>query len=273
MVTHGAWIDHPTADVSKPAFWNGMVEHGFSTGAIMLEGLGNCFDPRYDTRELGVIRQLAHERDIELVLTTWPEPTVKYMKNFEASIHTLLKVSGAAGLEFDMEGNWLKNEVQGFANLDKAGDAFVQMFDRVTHDLDVRTECTTYPYHTENSKTADVAPSCDRVLPQAYSVRNRASGKIEWASEHGPGRIQNLTLGRALQIKGVGTNAGPLVSCGLAAYDQEWPKRVGEEAMRVAYDAALKYNPVEVRWWSTKWIFNHRLANGYASRFIKTLKK
>ena len=40
--------------------------------------------------------------------------------------------------------------------------------------------------------------------------------------------------------------------------------------MRVAYDAALQYDPVEVRFWSSKWILGIR-SNGYASRFIKSL--
>lgn len=190
----------------------------------------------------------------------------------------MLEAAGAAGLEFDAEGNWLPAKVKGFANIDKAGDELVKVFERVSVAYDVRTELTTYPFHTENSKTADVAPHADRLLPQAYSVRNRKNKDgsnllIDWNGTYGPVGMQKLTLDRAMQVPGVGTTAGPLISCGLAAYDQSgWPGKTGEQAMRAAYDAACAYEPVEIRFWSAKWIFGIlSKKNAYASKFIKSL--
>ena len=268
---HGIWIDDPVRDVLKGEFWDKMVDHGLSTGAIMLEGLGDGFNPSYGVETLQKIKSLALPRDIEIVLTTWPEPNQKYMKDFEDKIEPLLSAVGAAGLEFDLEGNWLPIKVSGYANLDKAGDAFVEMFQRVSARLDVRTECTTYPFHTENAKTADVAPHCDRLLPQAYSVSERSGKDVAWDSAYGPGKMQKLTLDRAKQVRGVGTTAGPLISCGLAAYEQRFAGHTPEEAMDVAYKAACVYEPVEVRWWSSKHVFGI-MANPYAGKFIKGLK-
>lgn len=271
----GIWIDDPVKDVVTAEYWDTLVDHGFSTAALMLEGMGKGFDPNYDVKVLERIRGLAHTRGVEIVLTVWPEPSLQYLQEFEARIGPMLKASGAAGLEFDCEGNWLPIKVKGFANLDSAGDKLVDVFTRVCQPLDVRTEVTTYPYHTENSKTADVAPHADRLLPQAYSVRNRDSGgkpvDIKWDDTMGPGKAQKLTLDRALLVPGVGKPSGPLVSCGLAAYDQSWPGKFPEDAMRAAYDAAVKYNPLEIRYWSSKWVFGVR-ENGYASRFIKSLR-
>lgn len=270
MIARGVWIDDAPQDVVTKEFWDTLVEHGFKTAALMLEGLGDGFDPKYSVSTLEKVKTLALERDVEVVLTTWPEPNARYMSEFKAKIGNMLAVSGAAGLEFDLEGNWMTKAVSGFPSLDRAGDALVELVLETSRLYDVRSECTTYPFHTENSRTADVAPHMDRLLPQAYSVRNRTNGAIEWNSPYGPGGMQTTTLDRAKQVRGVGTAAGPLISCGLAAYDQVWPGHTGEDAMRVAYDAALKYTPMEMRFWSSKWIFGFK-RSAYASRFVKSL--
>lgn len=275
MVTKGIWIDDPVKDVLKPEFWDKMVEHDLKVGAIMVERLGNDFDEIYQPATLEKIKKLALGRDIELVLTAWPEPDKAWLTEFSDKIPGMLAASGAAGLEFDLEGSWLSKAVRGYPNLDKAGDAFVQVFEQICESLDVRTEVTTYPFHDENNRAADVAPHADRLLPQAYSVRTRkrdgADWKVPWEHDYGPGHMQRVTLGRAVKVPGVGSPGGPLISCGLAAYDQEWPGVTGERAMKAAWDAALPYNPLEVRFWSSKWVFGI-MENGYASRFLKSLK-
>lgn len=274
--THGVWIDDPVAHVKAAGFWDKMVDHGFRTGAIMLEGMGDGFNPSYSTETLEVIGKLAHDHGCELVLTLWPEPDPKYMTDFETKIGPLLKACGAAGLEFDCEGNWLPEKLRGYASLDKAGDAFVAAFEKVAAANDVRIEVTTYPYHTENSKTADVAPHADRLLPQAYSVYKRKVKGVDtpqdWDGPFGPGKMQATTIARAKQVKGFGTTSGPLLSVGVASYDQVWPGRTGEQAIQAAVDAVMKEDPLEIRTWSSKWVFGI-MANGYASRFWKSLKR
>lgn len=272
MVNLGVWVDDSIKSVQGSKFWDDLKEHGFETAAIMLESVKGGFDPKYDTKTLETIRSHALSRDIEVVITVWPEPSKAYVEELERKIGPMLEASGAAGIEFDCEGNWLKGGVRGYASLEAASRDFVESSGRISARYDVRTELTTYPYHAENSKSARVAPFCNRILPQAYSVRKRSSGDVDWDSRFGPGAMQRLTLDRALQVPGVGQNSGPLVSCALAAYDQTWPDRDPGEAMRVAYEAALTYNPIEIRFWSSKWIFGAR-SNGYASSFIRGLKK
>lgn len=94
---------------------------------------------------------------------------------------------------------------------------------------------------------------------------------MDWVGIYGPGGMQRLTLDRALAVPGVGNPNGPIVSCGLAAYDQVWPGKPGEEAMHAAYKAACTFTPFEIRFWSSKWVLGGQM-NGYASRFIKSLR-
>jgi hypothetical protein len=84
--------------------------------------------------------------------------------------------------------------------------------------------------------------------------------------------MQKLTMDKAKTVPGVGTPSGPRLSCGLAAYDQVWPGKSGEAAMQAAWDAAMQHNPIEIRYWSSKWVFGSR-RNGYASRFLRSLRK
>lgn len=260
----GLWIDDPLRKVLQPSYWDSVVEHNVQVAALMIEDVGKGFDLSYKVDSLVLIRNMAFARDIELVLTTWPEPRRRYMEEFRQEIPKLLEASGASALEFDTEGNWKKNRVRGFKNLTSAGEHLVKMVKGISRESAVRLELTTYPYHVENSRAAELAPHVHRLLPQAYSVRNRSTGKVPWDTRFAPGGMQCLTLDRARQV-------GPKLSCGLAAYDQTWPKHSGEEAMRTAWEAAMKYNPLEIRFWSSKWVLGIR-RNGYASRFLKSLK-
>lgn len=267
MTRLGIWVDDPVSDVKRAPFWNELKKHGISTAAIMLEGVGNGFDAKFSVSDLQKIGQLARERDIEIVLTCWPQPNKSYLSELEAELPKYLVACGAAGLECDLESNWTNRQVVGFPNLDKAGDELVAILQRIRSKYDVRIEATTFTEHAENSSKADVAPHADRLLPQAYSVRNRSSGPILWESPYGPENMQIRTLDRALKVPG-----DQKLSCGLAAYDQIWPGKTGEEAMQKAYEAALKYNPEEIRFWSSKWVIGIK-KNGYASRWLLGLKK
>jgi hypothetical protein len=278
--TLGIWIDDSPAKIATAAYWDRVAEHGFGVAALMLEGFEGGFDPRYSLDLLEKVHKLCCERDIEIALTTWPEPTLKYMAQLEEKIGSYLAASGAAELEIDAEGNWLPSSIPkdktgkptgGFPNLDKAGDALVQTLERIQKKCDVRTALTTYPFHLENSKSADLSTMVDRVFGQAYSVRNRTNGVVAWGSRYAPGGMQRTCLERSRTIPGVGTTSGPLICCGLAAYDQVWPGHTPEEAMRLAYDEACKYEPMEIRYWSSKWILGAK-ENNYASAFFRNLR-
>lgn len=271
---HGLWIDDPPRVVLTEAYWARLRELGFTVAALMLESVTPGFDPRYSVADLQRLGELARAHDVELVLTVWPEPRAEYLLQLRQRLPALVRAAGAAALEFDAESNWIGGKVVGFRKLSDAADALVVVVVELRKELDVRSELTTFTMHGENGRHATLADDVDRVLGQGYSVRHRkdAEGRpfdVPWDHAYGPGRMQRLTFDRSLQIPR--KNGKPAISCGLAAYDQEWPEHTGEEAMRVAYREALRYQPKEVRWWSSKWVIG-ALSRPYAVRFFRELR-
>lgn len=273
--TLGLWIDDAPSVVLGKTYLPRFIELGFRTAAVMVESMSSGFDPKYSRAHLEALGERCRELDIELVLTVWPEPRAVYLAEMVERLPPLLKASGAAALEFDTESNWIPKRLQGFRSMEEASEGLLQVV-RKFWDLDIRSELTTFPMHAENGRSAVLADDVDRILPQAYSVRNRRdnAGKpiqIAWGDTFGPGGMQRFTLDRALQVPRK-PNGKPRLSVGLAAYDQRWPGRSGELAMRTAYEAALEYDPVEVRWWSSKWVIGAKRLS-YTAPFFRNLAK
>ncbi len=265
----GVWVDCPINKVITPQYWDLLKDHGISTAAIMLESVAEGFEPKYTLAQLTIIGNRARERDIEIVLTAWPEPNKAWMYDFESKIMPLLEAAGASGLELDAESNWMARKLRDFPTMRAATDSLVVILYKIRAKLDVRIEMTTFTEHPENSKESLLGPAMDRLLPQAYSVRHRSNGEVGWLDTYGPGKMQVRTLDRTIQVRGAPIK--PKVSCGVAAYDQIWPGYTGEEAMRKAYNATLAYRPIEIRLWSSKWIVGAQ-RNGYSARFLLKLK-
>lgn len=278
---HGVWVDD-TRMPKDPAVMDEMREHGIASIALMLEGQNEAWNPWWDREEIELVLKLAAERDMVVAITDWPRPTKKWIDDMFEYLHPWF----ADGLqlvatESDLEHNWGSDDLDGsFADLDAAGDYLVEKKMELVRLNGARFEVTTFTSHTENGRGADVAPHADRIFGQAYSVRNRnkknpETGRydvpwaVPWSHTYGPGQMQKHTLDRSLQVPGI-DDGRPELGAGLAAYDQKWPGRSPEEAMRVAYDAALLYNPPEVRWWSFKWLFGKK-ATGYGRKFLKSI--
>lgn len=272
---HGLWIDDAPRLVLTNEYLDRFREHGFSVGAVMLETVKAGFDPKWSLEEIGRIGEKLRGHDIELVLTVWPEPRVEYLAQMVERLPQYLRASGAAALEFDAESNYTRRKVVGFRNIDEASDAIVKVVRKFQTDLDVRSELTTFTMHEELGPRATLADDVDRTLGQGYSVRHRkdAEGRdfeVPWEGHaYSPGTMQRTTFDRALRVPK--KNGKPTLACGLAAYDQEWPGHTGEEAMTVAYEEALRYQPKEVRWWSSKWVIG-AMSRPYASRFFRRLE-
>lgn len=265
MTRKGIWVDDPPSMVQTPAFWDHFPEHGLTTAGIMLESIGNGFNPMYTVADLQKIRGLAFTRNVEIVLTIWPEPNKKYLDDLEAHVSDYIVASGCSALEFDTEGNWIPGKVSGFATLHLASDYLAGIMDRLSKKHDIRIELTTFTEHTENSAKADLATHVHRLLPQAYSVADRTNGAVPWGTRYAPGNMQKLTLDRAKQVQGTHK-----LCCGLAAYDQQFAGHTAQEAMKLAWDTAVSYGVEEIRFWSSKWVFGIK-KNGYSSQFIKSV--
>ena len=274
--TFGAWIDSPPVEVLKPSWWAQFRELGFSTGAIMVETFREGLDERWKDDQIAHAGVLARMADVELVLTFCPEPKVSYLNEFERRAPALCEMSGAAALDSDAEGNFLKSKLEGYPSLEAAATDYVSIIRKFSRTLDIRLELDTYPFHQENSANAKLAPLCDRIYAQAYSVRKREDGTgqeilVDWDDRFGPELMAKITLDRTLQIPGVKDRTGPQLCVGAAAYDQSgWPGKTAHEAMKTALDAMLIYKPIEVRYWSTRHIFGPR-ANSYAVPFFRSL--
>ena len=252
MTTIGLWVDDHWRTVLKDEYFNELKDLGISTIAIMINELRPGWFPEWGYRQIERACQMAIDRDIEVVLTTWPVPyraTLDVMARFMDEALSY----GASGWEVDLEGNWKELTVRGGWSLEDASKYLVALMQIASMKHDIRLEVTTFPLHRENSSRALVAPHVDRILPQAYSVRHHSGRIIDWDDRYGPGQMQRMTLSRSRNVLGV-VEGRVNLSCGLAAWDQKWTLRTEQDAMQRAYDEAMKYDPVEIRYWSSKWV-------------------
>lgn len=281
MASLGLWLDDPIKRILSRSYFAELAAMRIHTLALMVDTSRKGWDPKWRQSTLRELNDLVTENGMELILTVWPDPVSDYLKAMEEGIDELLEAVPATGVEYDTEFNWTKRRVKGFkpqrrhgrrqSALDVAGDELVALTARLkAKHPQIRSELTTFTSHTENGRAADVAPHMDRLMPQAYSVRERTrKGKdwnVPWTHTYGPGRMQRFTLDRTLLADGDQAEMG----CGLAAYDQKWPGRDAADAMGAAYEAAMAYDVVEIRYWSSKWILGVR-DNKYAAEFLKDL--
>lgn len=268
----GLWIDCSPRTVMAPGYLERFRALGFRTGAVMLESFTKGFDPSWKLTELAKLGESFRKHDCELVITVWPEPRREYIEDLRKKLPAYIVASGAAALEQDAESNFIRTHLEGFKTMREAADAIDDVVNEFQRTLDVRSEVTTFTMHEENGPRALLSADADRAIGQGYSVRNRThEGKpfaVPWDHKFGPGAMQRLTFERARLIPK--TKGKPVISCGLAAYDQKWPGHTEEEAMLVAHDACTEFDPFERRWWSSKWVLGAK-SQPYAVRFFESL--
>jgi hypothetical protein len=283
-MTHlGLWVDDRPDLVLSGGYLETVKGLGISTVAVMVETSRHGFDPFWHmgvttgqevgaVNEIGQIQELSAaclELDLELVITVWPTTDPDDMGDMCDFLGEALTY-GAAGVEVDLEGNWLRRG--GYASMQSASrDLLVSLY-TITGMADARIELTTHTGHRELSHRARVTPHVHRLIPQAYSVRNRLGRTMPWGGKYGPEKAQRFAIGRTKRIPGC-----PPLSMGLAAWSQRWPDphRPGETleiaAMASALDEALTCDPIEVRYWSSKFVVGSR-KNGYSAEFIGALE-
>lgn len=273
-LTLGCWVDD-SQRIQQHEYVQKMADLGFNSMALMVDRADEPWTPLYTEAEIDKIAKLADDKDMEIVLTTWPYPNRQVLDTMADRMARLMLVAPEVirAAEGDTEFNWHVRHLDGFATLDEAEEYWSDKLTEICEPTEARREQTTFTSHTENGPAAGMAIHMDRLLPQAYSVRSRkkrdgSEWLIPWAHTYGPGQMQKHTLDRTMQVPGVPESIQ--MGCGLAAYDQGWPGHDPEEAMRVAYSTAVEYGCVEIRYWSFKWIFGH-LANQYAINFFESL--
>lgn len=272
MVTLGLWIDDAPARVLGPGYADELVELGVRTAAIMVSAPGLGWRPTWTIGQVQRATLALVERDIEVVLTTWPSPRRAVIDECCAWLEAAV-VWGATGLEVDLEGQWKAEARAGFAGLGEAAAYLLSRLRSITSGREVRLELTTHPWHAESSPRALVAPHVDRLLEQAYSIHRRPGGEVvAWDSRTlGPGHHQRWAADDARTVPGV-AQGRPRLAMGLAAWSQVWPGHDPDEALGLAYQAALEADPAEVRLWSSKWVLGAQ-ANGYSNAWLRSLAK
>jgi hypothetical protein len=267
----GMWVDDSPSVALSESYFDKLMSLGLSTLAIMVHrstaGSETSWRPRWSVSQLEQLRVLAEPRKISLVVTTWPLPSRALLSSFARELPPLMAAAGAVGLEVDTEGNWLESRLDGYADMDEAARALVDMLREVAAPSGARLELTTYPFHAENGAKAKVAPHMDRLFPQAYSVANRQNKEVDWNEREGPGQLQTFSAARARSIARVAEGATKL-GMGLAAYDQNFTGHTPIEALTLALDSARKAGVVEVRYWSSKWIIGHMRDDSPVDQFL-----
>lgn len=273
----GLWGDNPRKEILTTEFFDVLRdEMKFDLLAVMIDQHDKDPTFSYKPRHVEKLLELADPGSIEIVLTTWPYPDKKQIDLQCNQMVDLMKVGPVAGWEVDLEFNWKPRLVQGFVNLDEAGDYLVKRAREVVEIQDARFEMTSFTQHSENSARSDVGPEADRLLVQAYSVNERSGKTISYNSMLGPGGMQKFTLDRTMKVPGINTEGGPRLGVGLAAWKQRFKDYPVHSAMYRALEAAMAFDPIDVRWWSSKHIINinpkRTRANPYALKFLKTLR-
>lgn len=282
----GLWVSDAPRVALGGRFLEDALELGFTVMAIMVDSSESPWDPRWTPMQLERFTRRAIDLDMEVVLTTWPCPRRAVLDAMGRDMAELLRVGGA-GWESDVEGLWVPRMVQGFSSLEEASRHYLDLQRSICEPLDVRLELTTHPWHDEGhwtteelerwlrideeARKGDLGPNVDRIIWQAYSTNRTPSGApVKWNSQFGPGRMQILALDRARAVPGV-LEGRPRLCAGLAGYRQCWEGHSPYEAMRIAYETALTYDPLEVRYWDSLQILGAR-RNPYAADAIRRIR-
>ncbi len=270
QLTIGAWVDDAFGRIDAE-YAARFREAGLTEAGLMVNRMNATVgSPAWELREkpATIARAAYRLRDagVAIILTCWPRPDRHQLARLESDMRALVEAIDPEAIEVDCEANWHRRHLRDFRTMAEASAELVAVLRRLAGGKR-RVELTTYTYHQENGPGALVAPHVDLLLPQAYSVTDRAGEAVPWGSELGPGRMQDLTLERAAQT---GAPASALTACGLAAYEQRWPGVRPEVAMQTALDAARSRGVNRVRYWSSKWIVGALAAKQpWAARFTR----
>ena len=264
----GLWIVCPPRRVLGPGYIEELKDLGISTAAIMVETSNPELDVRWTPEQIGRACELCRAADIEVVLSVWPMPSREYLEELAPWLESVVPL-GVAGVECDLEHLWAPSRLHGFTSLTEAAAYLLLRLHSLRDRHDVRLEVTTHPWHSESSPRALVAPHVDRLVEQAYSIRERPDGTlVAWDSRTlGPGHHQRWAIEDARLVPSIAAGH-PNLSLGLAAWSQVWPDHAPREAMRLAYDAALECEPAEVRYWSSAFVLGSA-ANGYSATWLR----
>ena len=200
-VRMGAWVDDPVKALRDPAYAQRLAGMGLTSGALMINRANTTPDRspwsiRFKDDDLKLISDNFEAAGIARICTTWPRPSKSMIDQMCEDMSRIVPLCGAVAFEVDTESNWMPAFLQGFNDMREASDYLALMM-RAAVGNTVDLELTTYTYHHENGPRALLAPLMDRLLPQAYGVRHRSEGNIDWDDSLGPVRHPGFAMKRA----------------------------------------------------------------------------
>jgi hypothetical protein len=197
-----AWVDDAPGIAKTSLFAKRLSDRHIQQAAIMVNHANTRpHDPPWSLRWTDAALAQAAESyahyGIERVCVVWARPSRSQIDAMVQDMERILEVSGAAAMQIEVEENWNNEFLVGFGNMADAARYLVAGMDHIRKGR--RREMTTYTYHHENGPNAALTPMMDRTVVQAYSVRNRRTGPVDWNDVLGPGRHQRLAMARAHQ--------------------------------------------------------------------------
>lgn len=274
-----AWVgDSPREVLQSDDFFLRLRDMGFSVFALMINRANTAegsdpFSLRWSYERVMRALDIALRLDLKLDLTFWFRPSKEQLDQIGAFLEPIMKHKHPAlhGVEGDVEGNWDDDFLtDDFLSMREAAEYTHDMirYLRQIHRFVFAT--TTHLGHTECGPEAELSRYADQFFAQCYGIRNRKhAGKpwaVPWSHRYGPGRIQEWGLGRARLIP----NRNLDISCGIPAWDQEWPGRTPEQAMQRQILTAVSCGVKELRVWDTRYITGKK-ATEYSAAFFDNL--
>jgi hypothetical protein len=266
----GLWIDDLPLLALSPGYLDELRDLGLHAAAVMVETSKARWDPYWSVEDARRMAVGLVDRDIEPIITVWLAPSRRYIDQMIAYLEMVV-VAGYAAVEVDLEHLWRIRHLEGFDELTDAAVYALHRLLRIRDRLDVRLEVTTHPWHGESSPHALVTPHVDRLVLQAYSIREWPDGTtVDWYGPKGPGQMQQFAYEDALHVPCI-VRGDVDLALGLPAWSQTWPGHAPADAMMTAYQAALDLGVVEARYWSSKFVLGAR-SNGYSNTFLRGIR-
>jgi hypothetical protein len=199
----GVWADDPTSALRSSEYARRLAGMQIRVASLMMNR-SNTYphDPpwhmKFTTAEMRFISENLDKHGIERTLTAWPRPSKEQIDTMCEDMAHFMVLTGATLFEVDAESNWDPKFLSGFSSMREAARYLAQGM-RDAAGPGKKIGMTTFTYHVENSSAAKLAPFMDVLFPQAYAVRNRSHGTVEWDDLLGPARHPGFALKRARQ--------------------------------------------------------------------------
>jgi hypothetical protein len=247
----GVWVDQMPGQVLRDGWFRQISGLGFQTLSPMFDASPFGWDPRWSDGQVGELVDMARRWRLAVAATVWPDPSIETIPRLIDALHRWAPL-GIRHVNVNIEPLWTRAPESEYR---PAADLLVEGLLSLKRDFGTVLELDTHTGHREITQRALISPYMDRIGVMAYSVREGNSGELySWSDPaRGPGLAQDRAFRLVQRVPGVPEGEIQLVA-GLAAWSQQWPGHPQSEALGLAYDAALRWSPAEIRYWSSRHI-------------------